>query len=293
MFNLVGKHLIDSLNGKSCIIKKGYKESTISWFILKLYSQYSKEEITLHKLLLPKVEFPYDEILENYDTKDLNEVNKYIEFLCDVHLSQAKFDYDVYEEEIEDGDIFHLKYKELFIVSLYFLPFEALYYLKLREELELENPKEFRHELMNTELSKMYLNIKEPLANHIPSKGYVHDAIDSKFGSMLSKDIRKCMKKEASANMETIIIPNDVHVEKSKQTAPHLAGKDRQSRSSNLSKTAKDEVKVVEKELDKKRGKNDPCSKSIKKALEGFKKLDDNYFNKLFKNAMKHCKNKK
>ena len=164
MFNLVGKHLIDSLNGKSCIIKKGYKESTISWFILKLYSQYSKEEITLHKLLLPKVEFPYDEILENYDTKDLNEVNKYIEFLCDVHLSQAKFDYDVYEEEIEDGDIFHLKYKELFIVSLYFLPFEALYYLKLREELELENPKEFRHELMNTELSKMYLNIKEPLA---------------------------------------------------------------------------------------------------------------------------------
>ena len=47
------------------------------------------------------------------------------------------------------------------------------------------------------------------------------------------------------------------------------------------------------KELDKKRGKNDPCSKSIKKALEGFKKLDDNYFNKLFKNAMKHCKNKK
>lgn len=162
-FNQIGKCLIDSLNGQSSIIKKGYKNSTISWFVLKLYSLYIKEEITTNKLLLPKEEFPYKEILKNWDTKDQNEIQKYIELLCDSHFSQSKLDYTIHLEEIEEGDFFGLKYKELFLVSLYQLPFEVLFLLKLRELKGLKNPTEFSHPLMNTDITKMYMDIKEPL----------------------------------------------------------------------------------------------------------------------------------
>jgi len=162
-FNKIGDYLIDSLNGKASIIKKGYKNSTISWFILKIYSLYSNKEITTNKLLLPKEEFPYKEILENWNTEDVTEINKYIEFLCASHTAQAKLDYEVHLEEIEENDYFGLKYKELFLVSLYQLPFEVLFLLKLRELKGLKNPKEFTHPLMNTDITKIFLEIKEPL----------------------------------------------------------------------------------------------------------------------------------
>lgn len=126
-------------------------------------------------------------------------------------------------------------------------------------------------------------------SDHIPSKGYVHDAIKNDYGSDVSKSVIDCMKKFASANMETVVIPNDVHKEKSKQTAPHLAKDERSKRSTNLHQTAKDESKVIENELDKKRGKNDPCAKSIKNTLEHFKNLPTDYFDDLFEKALEHC----
>ncbi len=163
----VADHLIDSLNGEGCIIKKGYKNSSISWFILKLYSAFYSKEIILHKLLQAKLEFPYDEIVENFDTTDVNEVSKYIALLCDMHLISAKESYEIhYKEqygEDDESDIYGLKYKELFSIGTYLLPFEALLYLKLRELHGLKNPTEFTHELMSSDLVKMYLDIKEPL----------------------------------------------------------------------------------------------------------------------------------
>ncbi len=171
-FKTIGNHLISSLNGEGCIIKKGYAKATISWFILKLYSQYSNEEITLHELLQPKDTYPYDEVLKVWDTTNLNEVTKFVEILCDAHISQAEEDYRIHQEE----DFNSLKYRELFIVGLYSLPFEILTWLKLRELKGLKNPKEFSHPLMNTDLTKMYLNIKEPLQvpNEVP---YVNELI--------------------------------------------------------------------------------------------------------------------
>ena len=159
-FTSVANHLINSLNSKSCIIKKGYKDSTISWFILKLYSISSKEDITLHKLLQPKDTKPYKEVLDNWDTKDINEVSKYIELLCDAHIIQAKFNYEIYQEEINDGDVFGLKYKELFCIGTYALPFEVLFLLQIRKLNNLENPNEFNHPLMNTGITKLYLNLE-------------------------------------------------------------------------------------------------------------------------------------
>lgn len=166
-FNSIGNHLIDSLNGKSCIIKKGYQKATISWFVLKLYSLYADKEITLHTLLQPKETFPYDEVLKHWDTDNLNDVTKFVELLCDAHIAQAKIDYAIHNKErLSDDtrDMLGLAYKELFLVSMYQIPYEILTWLKLRELKGLPNPTEFSHPLMNTPLAKMFLELKTPLA---------------------------------------------------------------------------------------------------------------------------------
>lgn len=159
-FNLIGKHLINSLNGEGCIIKKGYAKATVSWFVLKLYSLYANQAITLHKLLQPKESYPYDEVLAHWDSNSLNDVTKYVELLCDTHLIQAKTDYAIHLEEEFDS----LKYRELFIVGLYTLPYEILSWLRIRELKGLKNPTQFMHPLMNTPLVKMFLELAIPLA---------------------------------------------------------------------------------------------------------------------------------
>jgi hypothetical protein len=156
------EHLINSLNGKNCIIKKGYKKATISWFLLKLFSFYIKKEITLHKLLQPILDDKYELILEKWDTTDNKEVLFAIEALCELHLTQATLDLadvDKYTEE----DTNSLRYIELFLPAMYTFPYEILVWLKLREKTGLKNPKTFAHPLMNTPIAKMFLDIKEPL----------------------------------------------------------------------------------------------------------------------------------
>jgi hypothetical protein len=161
-FNQVTKHLIDSLNGKNCIIKKGYNKATISWFVLKLFSLYSKEEITLHKLLQPQLDQRYVDVLKNWDTIDMKEIVIMVELLCELHLLQATLDLADADEHDED-DINNLRYRELFLPAMYSFPYEILTWLKLRERAGLKNPKTFSHPLMNTPIAKMFLSLKEPL----------------------------------------------------------------------------------------------------------------------------------
>ncbi|XOB63279.1 hypothetical protein ACMC56_05590 [Campylobacterota bacterium DY0563] len=168
-FEIVANHLIDSLNGKSCIIKKGYKQSNISWMILEMVSLYLDKPITLHKLLQPKLEFPFKDVIEKFKSEDINEVEKLIYLLCDIHIDIAQQNYEIhYEEQYgEEPDFQGLKYKELFLVGLYQLPFEVLVWLKLRELKGLKNPdfnsisKEFIHPLLQTNISKFYLSLKD------------------------------------------------------------------------------------------------------------------------------------
>ncbi len=158
-FNNIGKCLIDSLNGKNCIIKRSYSKATISWFSLKLYSLYSDQAITLHPLLQPKLKTPYTTILENWNTTDTNEVSKYIDLLCDAHLAQAHLDH----AQTQGEEVGSLEYKELFIPGCYIFPFEALFWLKLRLLYGLNNPTNFNHSLMNNEVTKFFMNLDGPL----------------------------------------------------------------------------------------------------------------------------------
>jgi len=160
-FDTIGNYLIESLNGDGCIIKRGYSKSTISWFIVKLYSLYSKKEITLNPLLQPKDTYGYNDILENWDTTDTIKFELYLSKLCEIHLAQAQKDDDIYLKTKDDPE--DMTYRELFLTSSYFLPYEVFVWLKLRERSGLKNPKTFSHPLMNTPIAKMFLDIKEPL----------------------------------------------------------------------------------------------------------------------------------
>ena len=159
-FKNMADHLIDSLNGDNCIIKKGYRNATISWFLLKLCSLYSGKEITLHKSLQPNDRYGYDKILNTWNSEDTTIVLKNIDILCDLHLVQAEL--DLADADLDD-DIHNVKYRELFLPALYIFPFEVITWLKLRELKGLKSPTEFSHPLMNTPIAKMFLDLKEPL----------------------------------------------------------------------------------------------------------------------------------
>jgi len=161
-FKASTKTLIDSLHGKNCIIKKGYNKATISWFLLRLFSQYTKEEIKLHKLLQPTLNENYEKVLKKWDSRDTKEISILLDTLCEMHLAQATKDLADANEHAEE-DIMNLRYRELFLPLMYSFPYEILVWLKLREKSGLKNPKTFTHPLMNTPIAKMFLNIKEPL----------------------------------------------------------------------------------------------------------------------------------
>ena len=159
-FNTSVENLIDSLNGENCFIKKGYNKATTSWFVLKLYSLYSKKEITLHRLLQPKLEESFLIVLEDWNSEDVDDVAMYIDILCNLHLLQAE--HDLADADSDDA-VNNLRYRELYLPAMYAFPYEILTWLKLREKAGLKNPTEFSHPLMNTPIAKMFLDIKEPL----------------------------------------------------------------------------------------------------------------------------------
>jgi len=129
--------------------------------------------------------------------------------------------------------------------------------------------------------------------DHIPSSGYVKDALNNSKYSGLGKEFLACMKKQTHSLLETIAIPHDVHKAKTAETAPNLADDaTRAKRSGDLYQTAKDEAKVVKEKLRNKRGKSDPCLQAINKSIKFFENLPKGYFDNIFKEAAKKCKGK-
>ena len=152
----IGDRLISSVNAENCIIQRGDIEAYSSWFILKLYSIVVDKEINTKRALYPKENFtPYDTILENWDSIDMDEIDTYVTLLSNTHLSSAHIPMTEANEEKK-------RYK-LELSHIQLLPYEILIWLKLRELKGLKNPKTFTHPLMNTPIAKMFLNIKEPL----------------------------------------------------------------------------------------------------------------------------------
>ena len=140
-------------------------------------------------------------------------------------------------------------------------------------------------------------------SDHIPSQEHVKRDIDKQFKGRkdYTADVAKCMKKYVSENMETIMLPNDIHSgkgAKTAQTQPNTNAykdwandfKTKNGREPSLHEIAKRETDIIEKEIDKKGRSNDPCGKKIKEGLGFFKNLDKDYFKNLYKEALKNCK---
>jgi hypothetical protein len=145
--------LIDSLNAKKCIIRRGSSKALRTWFMIELFSMINGFEINKKRTYYPKTFYPYDEALDAWNTNDLKEVDKLSYLLADKHLLTDK----------EDNELLHLPFIQIF-------PYEILAWLKLREQVGLKNPTEYSHPLMNTPIAKMFLKLKEPLEEpqHIP-----------------------------------------------------------------------------------------------------------------------------
>jgi hypothetical protein len=144
-------------------------------------------------------------------------------------------------------------------------------------------------------------------SDHIPSQGHVKKDMDKKYSKDFTPAEMDCMKSYVSQNMETIMLPNDIHSgkgAKTGQTQPNTnAYKDwakdfkaTKGRDPSLHEIAKRETEVIEKEVDKKGRANDPCGKKIKKTLKDFKKLPTDYFTNLYDKAIENiddCLSKK
>ena len=142
----IGNDLIASVNAEKCIIKRGDSEAHSAWFLLELYTFISDKVIDKRKALYPDKLYPYDEVLKNWDTKDLKEVDKLAYLLSDAHLMVND----------KNHNLLKMSFIQIF-------PYEIIAWLSIRDKMGLKNPTAFTHPLMNTQIAKMFLDIKEPL----------------------------------------------------------------------------------------------------------------------------------
>ena len=93
---LLMQELADSLNAKSCVIQRGEYDALKAWFVVKLTTKVFDIELDKRKPRYPnKKKFKhYQNILDNWDSEDMFEVDKMSYFLAELHL--------LYEEEITD-----------------------------------------------------------------------------------------------------------------------------------------------------------------------------------------------
>ncbi|MDF1880489.1 hypothetical protein JHD50_04080 [Sulfurimonas sp. MAG313] len=146
----IGAELIDSLNDKGSIIRYGCRLYPESWFLIDLYAVGTSTVYDNERVDYPEDMSPYNDILKEWDTLDLLQVDLFVSMLAEMHLLIED------EEPTEE----YLNFSKS-IMKLY--PYEILVYLNFRRIKGLENPKEFTHPLMNTPIAKIFLEIKEPL----------------------------------------------------------------------------------------------------------------------------------
>ncbi len=144
----IGERCIEPAQSGGGLIEEGWSFDRASWFLLEIHSQWQHEKALEQSLFTnyPDVEneaFIYNDILKNWKTTDLAQVDEYVNQMSDYHLSQTQ------EEQDPDEDYFEFNntYNQLY-------PYEIMAWLKLREHIGLSNPTQFSHPLMNQPLAK-------------------------------------------------------------------------------------------------------------------------------------------
>jgi hypothetical protein len=128
----------------SFLLKKLEPSSVIQnpfMFILKLVEAEKVSDLEFATTL----EYPYS-ILQEVEKSEIDsEIDYFVSLLCETHIELSK------EDEFFSNPMVKI------------FPYEILLWLKLREKSGLKNPKRYSHPMMNIPLTKMFLDIKEPL----------------------------------------------------------------------------------------------------------------------------------
>jgi len=132
-------------------IISGESYALAGWFLVDLYCMVYGKQYDESKAIRPDDLLFYKDVLKNWDTNNIQEVQRLVSIMSEYHMDQT-------QEEKGDDD-----YYSFSSVNYWLFPYEILTWLKLRELKGLKNPKTFTHPLMNTPIAKMFLNIKEPL----------------------------------------------------------------------------------------------------------------------------------
>ena len=165
------------------VTSNGERVNPISWFIIDLYTlAFGKWYIEKNAKHPSKKSYKlYQRVLDNWDTQNPEEIEKLNFILCEMHLIELdnKAIYDRQMDDILGGSmenaielITHMSEhgshddfapRELDEMYAWLFPYEILVWLKLREQKGLSNPKTFSHPLMNTPITKFFLELETPL----------------------------------------------------------------------------------------------------------------------------------
>jgi hypothetical protein len=113
------------------------------WFLMHLYCESVDIKLNTSLYSYPESMYPYDAVLSEWRTTDMNKVQTFVSVMADFHISEARTTKHDEIAEFDDEDR-----------MLY--PYEVLVFLRLREWAGLSNPKIFAHPLM-----------QQPLATHL------------------------------------------------------------------------------------------------------------------------------
>jgi len=158
------------------IIISGDPDHLVGWFLLDLYCKVYHKTYDMKSAKYPKEMLFFSEIIDNWNTEDMLEVEKYVYLLSEYHLLHTQV-------EKADDDLFVFDHPDYWL-----FPVEILAWLKLREMNGLQNPREFSHPFMNTEVAQTFLNIKTPLAKP-KAFPFVKELIEN-FKKKLCPDIK-------------------------------------------------------------------------------------------------------
>lgn len=148
------------------------------WFLLELYLQHTEQtmigtnqnvhlmvrlkliENNLSYDLIPEELGVYKEVLERWDTTDLDEITQLIAKMIEYHSILATY----LGESLEFGDFRYA-----------FYPYEILYLLHVRKKQGLPNPEHFDDFLMNTPEAKMVIQDPETYPEWDPMLRLIDD----------------------------------------------------------------------------------------------------------------------
>ena len=209
--NEVGGDILNSINYCNDetfeVTTEGRKYNPISWFVVDLFVLFSEGWYVEKNAKHPgkKSYQVYQKVLDNWDSKDLVEVDQLVYLLCESHLLEIenKNIIDRNMDSILDNsgegaiaeivslaqgntDTDDFMPRDISHLSVYLFPYEILTWLSLREKRGLRNPETFSHPLMNQPLvSSISLESNEkpflPYAQKILERGRLDICRDVTF----------------------------------------------------------------------------------------------------------------